>query len=479
MGFLPRPGAFPALRVFADRLEPRGPFAEAQAAWLLPDETAVRRLTTLLESTRAGVAAHFYMDAELQGVLCAARWPHTFVSDSLAMAETAIAMVRRGAERIVVLGVDFMSENVRAVLDSQGLAHVPVHRVAPEPIGCTLAEAAASPAYDTWLEAAARTPRALHVIYINTGLDVKARAEARIPTITCTSSNALKTLLGAIVQVPGVALRFGPDTHMGRNLRVTLERLAAGPPTEAARLHPGLTPAAVAAALERYEAFAEGACAVHQVFGAEVARVVREHYAHALLTAHLEVPGEMFDLALAARADGRGTVGSTSDILGFILARLDAALAAGDSAMPPVILGTEAGMITSIVRAVQARLREARSDLGVEILFPVAPEAISATGERDLPIVPGVTASEGCALDGGCASCPYMKMNSLAALETLLERVRDGATPEDLRGFEPRRYTELLAGRPLAEWGTRPILAMRELQRTGRLGEELVRRVGG
>ncbi|MFH1463756.1 MAG: quinolinate synthase NadA [Pseudomonadota bacterium] len=479
MGFLPREGAFPALKVSAHRLEPRGPYAEAQAAWLLPDERAVRRLTALLEATRTGVAAHFYMDAELQGVLCASPWPHTFVSDSLAMADRAIAMIQGGVERIVVLGVDFMSENVRAVLDAQGYAHVPVHRVATEPIGCTLAEAAASPAYDAWLEAAARTPQALHVIYINTGLDVKARAEARVPTITCTSSNALRTVAQAIVQIPGVALRFGPDTHMGRNLRVSLERLAAADPAECVRLHPDLTPAAVAAALERYEAFPEGACAVHQVFGAEVVRVVREHYGHALVAAHLEVPGEMFDLALAAQAEGRGTVGSTSDILAFILARLDAAIAAGERELAPVILGTEAGMITSIVRAVQARLREARSGLAVEILFPVAAGAVTATGSAELPIVPGVAASEGCAVDGGCATCPYMKMSSLGALEGFLERVREGASAEDLRGFEPRRYSETLQGRPLAEWGTQPILAMRHLQRSGRLSAELVGRVRG
>lgn len=37
------------------------------------------------------------------------------------------------------------------------------------------------------------------------------------------------------------------------------------------------------------------------------------------------------------------------------------------------ILGTESGMITSIVRAVQAKLRAAgRNDVEVEIVFPVA-----------------------------------------------------------------------------------------------------------
>jgi quinolinate synthase len=33
-----------------------------------------------------------------------------------------------------------------------------------------------------------------------------------------------------------------------------------------------------------------------------------------------------------------------------------------------------------------------------------------------LSVVPGPAGGEGCSLEGGCASCPYMKMNSLAAL---------------------------------------------------------------
>lgn len=35
-----------------------------------------------------------------------------------------------------------------------------------------------------------------------------------------------------------------------------------------------------------------------------------------------------------------------------------------------------------------------------------------------LSVVPGPASGEGCSLEGGCASCPYMKMNSLQALQT-------------------------------------------------------------
>lgn len=50
-----------------------------------------------------------------------------------------------------------------------------------------------------------------------------------------------------------------------------------------------------------------------------------EHCAFA--APHLQVPGEMFELAMAARRErGMGVVGSTQNILDFIAAKLSAAL---------------------------------------------------------------------------------------------------------------------------------------------------------
>lgn len=56
----------------------------------------------------------------------AASWPHIHISDSLVMADAAVKMARAGCTTIAVLGVDFMSENVRAILDEAGLAHIKV-----------------------------------------------------------------------------------------------------------------------------------------------------------------------------------------------------------------------------------------------------------------------------------------------------------------------------------------------------------------
>lgn len=112
-----------------------------------------------------------------------------------------MAMAEAGCKAVCVLGVDFMSENVRAILDNAGHTDVAVYRMSADDIGCTLAEAAESPAYLKWLDGAAETGNGMHVIYINTSLRTKAEANARVPTITCTSSNVVKTVLQAFAQV--------------------------------------------------------------------------------------------------------------------------------------------------------------------------------------------------------------------------------------------------------------------------------------
>lgn len=95
-----------------------------------------------------------------------------------------------------------MSENVRAILDSAGHTDVAVYRMDPNEIGCTLAEAAESEGYLQWLEGSwEQADRNLHVVYINTSLRTKAKSQHRVPTITCTSSNVVKTVLQAFDQV--------------------------------------------------------------------------------------------------------------------------------------------------------------------------------------------------------------------------------------------------------------------------------------
>lgn len=199
-----------------------------------------------------------------------------------------------------------------------------------------------------------------------------------------------------------------------------------------------------------------------------------------------------------AQQQGKGVVGSTSNILSFILAKTKAAAATAigaDGGSRPerlrFVLGTEAGMVTSIVRGVEEILK-AQADKGsveVEVIFPVASEAVSATGEGqgsgELPLVPGVRGGEGCSTAGGCATCPFMKMNSLEALVEVLERCPKGGsggskqeakTPSELAPFLPPRRGDvaLPSGKSVGEVGSLPIVHMRALMAAGRLSEELV-----
>ncbi|HMI92296.1 MAG TPA: hypothetical protein VK509_13060, partial [Polyangiales bacterium] len=229
-----------------------------------------------------------------------------------------------------------------------------------------------------------------------------------------------------------------------------------------------------------FACFEQGACVVHHIFGRAVVDQLARDYADALITAHLEVPGEMFALGFEAQRAGRGVVGSTSNILDFIGAELERALARdAEAARKPLrfVLGTESGMITSIARRVRERLQRARAEggreLAVEIVFPVAAEAVAQTGQDDLPLIPGLLEGEGCSVEGGCASCPYMKMNSLDALLDLLRKL-PGASPELLLRYAPKSYSERIDGASVAELGTKSIVRMRELQRSGKLPDELV-----
>ena len=94
-------------------------------------------------------------------------------------------------------------------------------------------------------------------------------------------------------------------------------------------------------------------------------------------------------------------------------------------------------MVTAIVRKVQAMLQASgRQDIAVEVVFPVASEAITtdSTGHPGapqnsngngvvlpggLPVVPGPAGGEGCSAEGGCASCPYMKVKLMYATNWL------------------------------------------------------------
>lgn len=474
---------FPTLRITADDLIPEGAFAVAQATYLNPNTKTVEELNKLLTDKKVGVVSHFYMGPELQGVLASCTWEHVFCADSLAMGDAAINMAKNGCEAVVVLGVDFMSENCRALMDANGCKHVPVYRVQTEEIGCSLAESADKPAYGKYLERASSVPNSLHVVYINTGLLTKAKAHALVPTITCTSSNVVRLILTAYHQLEGVSVFFGPDTYMGRNLKTLFTTMATMDDESIKKVHPEHDQKSIKALLEKFEYFEEGNCVVHEMFGDDVAKKIRKLYPDANVTAHLEVPGAMFGVAIERQLEGKGVAGATSDILNFILNTTEKALkvaATGDKNTPATrlefVLGTEAGMITPIVRKVQKLLKDfktANPDAAVvecDIIFPVASEAITTESETGLTIVPGTGGGEGCSAAGGCATCPYMKMNSLDALMDVVRRIGGG---DSLEGLYPQQYTQMVRKRTAADMGSESILHMRSFQQNKALSAEL------
>jgi hypothetical protein len=52
----------------------------------------------------------------------------------------------------------------------------------------------------------------MHVVYINTSLYTKASAQSKVPTITCTSSNVVQTVLQGFAQV-GILAKGVSDYH--------------------------------------------------------------------------------------------------------------------------------------------------------------------------------------------------------------------------------------------------------------------------
>mmetsp|Transcript_17438 Transcript_17438/g.22634 ORF Transcript_17438/g.22634 Transcript_17438/m.22634 type:complete len:328 (+) Transcript_17438:162-1145(+) len=280
---------FPSIIINSKKISANGTFAETQLSYLTPDKDAIQDLDDALQKANLGVVSHFYMDPELQGTLSSSTWPHIVISDSLAMGDAAVKMVKEGnVNAIACLGVDFMAESVRSVLDMEGLNHIPVYRLSEKYIGCSLAESAEKPAYRAWLEKAKNHKTTtnegttkgnnLHVVYINTSIMTKAESHALVPTIACTSSNVVQTILQASSQIDDLTIWYGPDTYMGENLRTLFSTLATMPNETIQNLHPSHDQSTVKALLSRFEVFPQGNCVVHHMFGSKVADQVKDHY---------------------------------------------------------------------------------------------------------------------------------------------------------------------------------------------------------
>lgn len=459
--------------------------------YLDPDPDAVKRLGDSLLKANVGIVAHYYMDVELQGVLSAvqrsdpALQNRIGIADSLKMGDMAVNMCESdGVQAVACLGVDFMSESVSAIMTRNGYGHVPVYRATADAIGCSLAESAERDSYRAWLESSKKNSEALHVVYINTSLETKAVSTSVVPTITCTSSNVLQTMLQASAQVgPNLKILYGPDTYMGHNLQTLFDTVLATESWDDDRiardLHPAHTNETIAQLRRNLDVFPSGNCVVHHMFGNAVVDTVKNRYADSYVTAHLEVPGEMFEIAMEKSLEDKGVVGSTSDILAFISRKVEEAAESGSTDRLKFILGTEAGMVTSIVKSVQDILENHNSQVEAEIVFPVASEAVMGVEDSDLSVVPGAGGGEGCSTAGGCATCPFMKMNDLDALQDIIDMVDAGDQEVTLKAHLPpdRLRGKSLGGVNAMDLGVESIMFMRDFMQNKQMPDDLVTRV--
>lgn len=459
---------------------------------------AVNSLNESLSKANMGVVAHYYMDVELQGILTSLQKEQLktsdssriAIADSLAMGDYAVKMCEDGATSIACLGVDFMSESVATIMARNGFGHVPVYRATSRHIGCSLAESAEKDGYLAWLQKGREeNQNALHVVYINTSLETKAVSNSIVPTITCTSSNVMATLLQASSEVPDVKIMYGPDTYMGENLVTMFSSiLNANWDDEkiAKNLHPKHNRATIEKLRDNIDVYPNGNCVVHHMFGNEVVNTVKENYDDAFVTAHLEVPGEMFQIAMEKSLVDQGVVGSTSDILKFISGKVaeavteESANPTGNNRRLKFILGTEAGMVTSIVKSVQDILAATGSEtIETEIVFPVSSEAVMGVDDEDLAVVPGVAGGEGCSTAGGCATCPFMKMNDVDALSDIAEMVIDNNDEMKMKSHLPpqRLVGKKIDGIDAIDLGSEPILFMRHFMKENSMPKSLVQKI--
>ena len=128
-----------------------------------------------------------------------------------------------------------------------------------------------------------------------------------------------------------------------------------------------------------------------------------------------------------------------------------------------------------------------------EIIFPVSSEAVmtvedcdtnSISKENELPIVPGVAGGEGCSTAGGCATCPFMKMNDIDALQDIINMVDDKRQGDDRSGITLKKHLpparlqgKFINGIEATELGTEAILYMRKFMLNQSMPEELVTKV--
>ncbi len=201
-----------------------------------------------------------------------------FVGDSYGLSKNAS---ETKAQKIVFCGVRFMAETAK-ILNPEKTVLLP----APD-AGCSLSESIT--AQDV-RDLRSKHPDAAVVVYVNTSAEVKSEAD-----VCCTSANALKI----VDALPQEKIIFLPDEYMAKNLAKMTKKQIIG---------------------------WSGRCIVHEAFGPQNVKAVRDMYPDAKILAHTECAPEVL-----AEVD---MAGGTENMVAYIR----------NSPAPRFMLVTECGL---------------------------------------------------------------------------------------------------------------------------------------
>lgn len=219
---------------------------------------STQRIRALLARENAVLAAHYYVDGEVQEL---AETTGGCVGDSLEMARFGRD---HAAATLVVAGVRFMGETAKILSPAKRVLMPDLAASCSLDLGCP------APDFADWCDA---HPDRTVVVYANTSAAVKARADWVV-----TSSIALDLI--AALHARGEKILWAPDRHLGRYVQRQ---------TGADML------------------LWQGACLVHDEFKGTELELMRAQYPDARVLAHPESPASVL-----AQAD---VVGSTTQLI--------------------------------------------------------------------------------------------------------------------------------------------------------------------
>jgi len=224
-------------------------------------EILIQNIKRLLLERNAVIVAHYYTDKDIQRL---AEETGGLVSDSLDMARFGN---QHSANTLVVAGVRFMGETAK-ILNPEKTILMPTLKAE-----CSLDLSCPPDAFARFCD---QHPERIVVVYANTSVEVKARADWVV-----TSSNAIKVVEHLMDE--GKKILWAPDRHLGHYIQ-------------------SMTGADML--------IWQGACVVHEAFKANGLKRLKLQHPDAAVLVHPEAPAAVIEMA--------DVVGSTSRLINAV-----------------------------------------------------------------------------------------------------------------------------------------------------------------